>query len=90
MAAFSRVEVRCKLMARCNYYAHHQSTDVLISRVPTCKLPICWSAASLQLLSFELEVPPFKAYIFEEGYLVEVGSEEWWMAMEGRFNEYLI
>ena len=28
--------------------------------------------------------------MFEEGYLVEVSSVEWWMAMEGRFNEYFI
>ena len=28
--------------------------------------------------------------MFEDSYLVEVSSVEWWMAMEGRFDEDLI
>ena len=42
------------------------------------------------VVKFRARSAPFKAYMFEEGYLVEVSSVEWWMAMEGRVNEYFI
>ena len=42
------------------------------------------------VVKFRARSAPFKAYMFEDSYLVEVSSVEWWMAMEGRFNEDFI
>ena len=42
------------------------------------------------VVKFWARSAPFKAYMFEDSYLVEASSVEWWMAMEGRFNEDFI
>ena len=50
-------------------------------------LHVCYISS---VVNFRARSAPFKAYMFEDRYLVEVSSVEWWMAMEGRVNEYFI
>ena len=46
-------------------------------------LPYCVST----VVKFRARSASFKAYMFEDSYFVDVSSVEWWMAMEGRFDE---
>ena len=64
-------------------YAEHVDSAMLYCRE---YYPDCIST----VVKFRARSAPFKAYMFEDSYLVEVSSVEWWMAMEGRFNEDFI
>ena len=55
--------------------------------MPHSKLT-CLSISTV--VKFRARSAPFKAYMFNDSYLVEVSSVEWWMAMEGCFDEDFI
>ena len=52
------------------------------SAIPYCREndPDCIST----IVKFRARSAPFKAYMFEDCYLVELSLVKWWMAMEGR------